>query len=50
MLRCVELGLSVNELDNYDIGFVYDMLVEKGNDSYDYPYKARQEDFDSFKR
>lgn len=50
MLRCVELGLSVNDLDNYDFGFVYDMLTEKANDEYDYPLKPRQEDFDRFKK
>lgn len=50
MLRCVELGLSVNELDNYDMGFIFDMLTEKANDSYDYPLKPRQEDFDRFKK
>lgn len=50
MLRCVELGLSVNELDNYDVGFIYDMLIEKANDAYEYPVKARQKDFDRFKK
>ena len=50
MLRCVGLGLSVNELDNYEIGMIYDMLTEQANDSYDYPLKPRQEDFDRFKK
>lgn len=50
MLRIVGLGLSVNELDNYDLGFVYDMLTEQANDSYEYPLKPRQEDFDRFKK
>ncbi len=50
MLRCVGLGLSVNELDNYEMGMIYDMLTEQANDSYDYPLKPRQEDFDKFKK
>lgn len=48
MLRCKELGLSVTELENIDFGLVMDMLIEKDNDQYDYPYKASQEDFDKF--
>ena len=48
MLRCKELGLTVNELENMDYGLVKDMLIERGNDSYNYPYKATQEDFDKF--
>lgn len=48
MLRCKELGLTVNELENMDYGLVQDMLIERGNDSYNYPYKATQEDFDKF--
>lgn len=48
MLRCKELGLSVNELEMIDFGIVQDMLTEKANDEYKYPYKASQEDFDKF--
>ena len=48
MLRCKELGLSINELETIDFGLVADMLTEKGNDEYKYPYKASQEDFDKF--
>lgn len=48
LLRCKELGLSINELENIDYGLVEDMLTEKNNDSYDYPYKATQEDFNKF--
>ena len=48
MLRCKELGLSVSELEDIDFGLVADMLVEKSNDEYKYPYKATQEDFDKF--
>lgn len=48
MLRCKELGLTINDLDNIDFGLVMDMLTEKDNDSYNYPYKATQEDFNNF--
>lgn len=30
------------------MGMVIDMLIEKGNDSEKYPYKATQEDIDRF--
>jgi hypothetical protein len=48
MLRCKELGLSINELEEMDFGLVADMFTEQGNDEYKYPYKASQEDFDKF--
>lgn len=50
MLRCKELGLSVDELEQLDFGLVADMLTEQGNDEYKYPYKASQADFDKFAR
>lgn len=48
MLRCKELGLSVDDLENIDFGLVQDMLVEKANDEHKWPYKATQNDFDNF--
>ena len=48
MLRCKELGFTVDELEQVEFGLVLDMLTEKGNDEYDYPYKASQKDFDNF--
>jgi hypothetical protein len=50
MLRCKELGFTVDELEQVEFGLVLDMLTEKGNDEYDYPYKASQKDFDKFSR
>ena len=41
MLRCAEMGLSLELLDNMTVGMVYDMLTEKGNDRETYPYKGR---------
>lgn len=49
MLRCKELGLSLHELEEIDIGLVIDMMTEKNNDEYEYPYKASQTDFDKFR-
>ena len=48
MLRCAELNLSDEALSGMTIGMVYDMLAEKMNDREEYPYKATQEDIDSF--
>ena len=41
MLRCAELGLSLEVLDNMTVGMVYDMLIERGNDREQYPYKGK---------
>lgn len=49
MLRCKELGFSVQELEEIDYGLVLDMLTEQSNDEYEYPYKADQNDFDKFR-
>ena len=48
MLRCKELGLTINELEQLHYGSVVDMLIEKNNDEYEYPGKATQKDFDNF--
>lgn len=40
MLRCAELHLSVEDLDDMTIGMVYDMITEKANDQEKYPIKA----------
>ncbi len=48
LLRCVQVGISIRDLDLVTIGTVNDMYVESSNDSYDYSVVATQEDFDSF--
>lgn len=48
MLRCCELGLSWEMLDNIDPGAVYDMLIERANDYEEYPYVATQDDIKAF--
>ena len=48
MLRCKELGLTVEELELMDFGLVSDMFIEKENDEHKWPFKATQKDFDKF--
>lgn len=40
MLRCAELGLTNEALDEMTMGMVYDMVTEKGNDHEKYAIKA----------
>ena len=44
MLRCVQLGLSIQDLDLLTIG----MVEESQNDSYPYKQLASQSDMDKF--
>jgi hypothetical protein len=48
LLRCLELGISLRDLDLLTIGMVYDMLAEHSNDSCNYKELATQDDFDRF--
>lgn len=51
LLRCVQLGISIRDLDLLTIGMVNDMYVESGNDQdadKHYHTLASQEDFDRF--
>jgi len=48
LLRCVELGISIRDLDLLSIGLVLDMWTEKANDDVNYSKVASQEDFDRF--
>ena len=48
LLRCVELGISVADLDLLSIGLVLDMWTEKANDGAKYHQVASQKDFDRF--
>ena len=47
MLRCVQLGISISDLELLSIGLVNDMFVELKNDDYDYPVMGTQEDIDA---
>ena len=48
ILRSKQIGLSMNELEEMDIGFVMDLFIESGNDHCEYKQKATQADFDKF--
>ena len=48
LLRCVQLGLSIRDLDLLTIGMVNDMFAESRNDDCKYNTVAAQEDFDKF--
>ena len=48
LLRCVEIGISIADLDLLTIGLILDMWTEKGNDSETYSYVADKSDFDRF--
>jgi len=48
MLRAVQLGLSMRDLEELEEGFVLDMLAERANDSAEYRDLPTQADFDNF--
>lgn len=51
LLRCVQLGLSIRDLDLLTIGMVNDMFIESRNDEVAdeaYAVQATQADFDRF--
>lgn len=48
LLRCLQIGLSLRDLDLLTVGIVNDIFVENQNDDYQYKEIATQEDFDKF--
>lgn len=48
LLRALQIGLTIGELKEISIGMYQDLLIERGNDDYDYPVLANQEDIDAF--
>ena len=48
LLRCLQIGLCLRDLDLVTIGMVNDMYAESRNDDYKYRELASQEDFDNF--
>lgn len=50
MLRCIEVGIPIADLDLFEYGEILDLIIEKNNDSEKYDQVATQEDFDNFKR
>ena len=48
LLRCVQLGLSMADLELLSIGLINDMYSESRNDDYNYAEIANQDDYDRF--
>lgn len=48
LLRCVEIGIGIDELDLLTIGMILDMWTEKTNDGVKYSKVAGQAEFDKF--
>jgi len=48
LLRCVQLGLSMADLELLSIGLINDMYAESRNDEHPYARLAVQSDFDCF--
>lgn len=48
MLRAIQLGFRLSDLDQITIGELLDVLIENENDSYEYPIMATADDFRSF--
>ena len=48
LLRALQIGLTLEDLDYIDYGTLQDILTEKSNDDYDYDIIATQEDMDKF--
>lgn len=47
LLRAVQCGISISDLDHLTIGMINDMFIEMKNDEYEYPLLATQEDIDN---
>ena len=48
LLRCVEIGINISELDLLTIGRILDIWTEKSNDEVKYSKVAGQAEFDKF--
>lgn len=49
LLRCAELNIPMSDLELLDVGMIYDMIIESGNDHWDgWAEVATQEDFRRF--
>lgn len=48
LLRCVQLGLSMADLEMLSIGLINDMYAESRNDEWKYATLATQKDMDRF--
>lgn len=47
-LRCLQVGLRLDDIDQLDTGAIYDIMTEQANDQEEYEPVATQDDFDNF--
>ena len=48
LLRCIQIGIPMSDLDYLDMGMILDIMTESGNDTIEWDAVATQEDFDRF--
>lgn len=48
LLRAYQLGLTLDDLDGLEAGFVVDMMIESGNDEHKWRQLATQDDMSRF--
>jgi len=48
LLRCIQIGLRIPDLDALEYGLIMDIITESSNDDYKYKEIANQDDFDRF--
>ena len=48
LLRCVQLGISIRDLDLLTVGVVNDMIIERDNDDEDYALIGTQAQMAAF--
>ena len=45
ILRALQVGIRIPDLNYIEVGEVFDILTESGNDSFEYPKKGTEGDF-----
>lgn len=48
MLRCFQVGISIDDLERLSMGNVLDIFTEAQNDKFDYKQVASQADMDNW--
>lgn len=48
LLRCIQIGLHMSDLECLTMGTVFDLFAESSNDDVEYNEVATQSDFDKF--
>lgn len=45
LLRALQVGIRVADLEYLEVGDVFDILTESSNDSFEYPKQGTEDDF-----